>query len=106
MGDSSKTHLAVSGKARDVGFLAGILRTQKIPFRQALTFGRKPVLKIPIAYAAPLHPILEECRAQHPIDFVSAEELTRAQDVFWFMVLVAAGILAIAWGRYIIRKFF
>ena len=106
MKDASETFVAVSGKARDIGFLAAILRAQNIPFRQALTYGRKPVLKIPTAHAAPLQTILESQCAQHPIEYVSVEELTRAQDVFWFMVAIAVIVVSIAWGRYIIRRFF
>jgi hypothetical protein len=106
MSDSSKTYVAVSGKPEDIGFLAGVLRAQKIPFRQALTYGRAPVLKIPAAYTAPLQAILDNHRAQHPTYFVSAAELKKAQDIFWIMLLTAAGILSIAWGRYFIRRFF
>jgi len=104
--DSSKTHVAVSGKMRDIGFFAGILRAQKIPFHQALTFGRKPVLQIPIAHAAAVQTIIKDQCAQYPIQVVETHELKKAQDIFWVMVVAAIGILSIAWGRYFIRKFF
>jgi hypothetical protein len=105
MSDTSKSFIAVSGKSRDVGVLVVNLRTQKIPFSQALVFRRKPVIKIPQTYAAQLQIILDQQRGQHPIELVNANELLQSGEIFWVMVVAAIGILSIAWGRYFIHKF-
>ena len=104
MSAPSKTFIPVSGKTSDIAFLAALLRTRKIPFSQAAAFAHAPILKIPSEQAVTLDAILLEIHDLHPVSIISAEELSEAQNMFWVMVAAAAGILAIAWIRYFIRR--